>query len=331
MMLFRGLPGLKKEMEQVSDAMEGMLPPEWKADSVRPVIEAAMAGRGKGYRPALMLTVARFGPLYEANRDRLCLLGGLAEYIHMASLIHDDIIDDSPLRRGQPTIQSAFGKKSAVFAGDLILGQVLRVLLREGLNHSGELLAGTVQDMCCGEIRQAACRFRTDVTREMYYQNIYGKTASMFVSVCKIGASESGCGAELIAAMADIGLHLGYLFQIRDDLLDFSSRAEQDGKQSGMDFAEGIFTLPVLYGLQTEQRESIVALAELARQGRFGQEQQEELCARLRCCGGFRRALDEVETHRRAIVERLDALPSRAETKTIRHLLSLLTEGNWEL
>ena len=323
-MLFHGLPGLEREMEQVSATMERLLPPEWKADSVRPVVEAALAGRGKGYRPGLLFTVARFGPDYEANWDRLCLLAGLAEYIHMASLIHDDIIDDSPVRRGQPTIQSAFGKKAAVFAGDLILGQVLRVLLREGLIRSGELLASTVQDMCCGEIRQEACRFRTDVTREMYYENIYGKTASMFVSVCKIGALESGCREKLVDTMAKVGLHLGSLFQIRDDLLDFSPRAEQDGKQSGMDFAEGIFTLPVIYGLETEHRPHIAALAELVQKGQFGPEQREELYIRLRDSGGFQRAIDEVNGHRQSI---LDILPDGPGSQTIIHLLSLLTEG----
>lgn len=324
-MLFRGLPGIEKEMAQVSATMEAILPPEWKSESVRPVIEAVLSGRGKGYRPGLLLTVARFGPDCEENRARLCLLGALAEYIHMASLIHDDVIDESELRRGQPTIQSRFGKKQAVFAGDLILGQVLSILLREQLIRSGILLADTVRDMCCGEIRQEACRFRMDVTREMYYQNIYGKTASMFVSVCRIGALESGCEADVVETMADIGLHLGYLFQIRDDLLDFSPLAEQDGKRSGMDFAEGIFTLPVIYALETEFRAAIAGLRELALEKRFGTAQQRELNELIKRSGGFQRALEDLTGHEEAILQRLSTLPDCAPSGIVRHLVSLLT------
>lgn len=155
-MFFNALPGLQDELKQVSEEMENLLPSEWNQGAVGDIVQAILVGRGKGYRPSLLLLMGRFGPDYPSCNQRLYRLGALVELVHMASLIHDDIIDDSALRRGNPTIQARFGKKMAVFSGDLILGQVMSVLLKENLRESGVLIAGTIQDMCCGEITQSA-------------------------------------------------------------------------------------------------------------------------------------------------------------------------------
>ena len=325
-MFFNALPGLQNELKHVSDEMERLLPREWNQGKVGEIVQAVLAGRGKGYRPSLLLLMGRIGPNYSACKQRLYRLGALVEFVHMASLIHDDIIDDSFLRRGKPTIQAKFGKKTAVFSGDLILGQVMSVLLKDRMRESGMLIAGTVQDMCRGEITQSVCRYRADVSQEEYYANIYGKTASMFVTVCKIGGLESGCSEKTVEMLGEIGLHLGYLFQIRDDLLDFLPKNEEDGKPVRMDFREGVLTLPVIFTLEkTEYRAEMEQLIEAAKANNLSKEQLDRLDQLILSAGGFVRTAEAAEGHRSRVEELLSALPKGKEVKAIQHLISLLS------
>lgn len=325
-MFFNALPGLQDELKQVSNEMEALLPPEWNQGKVGEIVQDILAGRGKGYRPSLLLLMGRIGPNYPACNKRLYRLGALVEFVHMASLIHDDIIDDSILRRGKPTIQAKFGKETAVFSGDLILGQVMSVLLQEEMRESGMLIASTVQDMCRGEITQSACRYCTDVTKEEYYSNIYGKTASMFVTVCKIGGMESGCSEQTIEILGEIGLHLGYLFQIRDDLLDFLPQNEEDGKPVRMDFREGILTLPIIFTMQNKvYRPEMEKLVESAKCGEVTKEELERLDRLILSAGGFKTTIEAAEGHRRRVEELLSTLPKGREVKSIKRLISLLS------
>lgn len=330
-MFFTALPQLKDELAFVSQEMDILLPEDWNKGPVGDIIQDVMNSRGKGVRPSLLLLMAKLGPNYSQTTPRLYRLGALAEFVHMASLIHDDIVDDSILRRGNPTIQAKYGKDMAVYAGDLILSQTLSIILRDRLRDSGMLLAQTIQDMCKGEINQAACRYKVSVTEDEYYQNIYGKTASMFVTVCKIGGLESGCPESIVELMGQIGLHLGYLFQIRDDLLDFSLQDMGDTKSMRLDFQEGVLTLPIIYSLQVPScKESMEDLIEKARTGLLSDDDLTTLDQLIMKAGGFGKTVQAAETHRQKVLELLTRLPQH-EKKTIeliQHLLSKLTLPN---
>ena len=327
-MFFTALPQLKDELTFVSREMDILLPEDWNKGPVGDIIQDVMNSRGKGVRPSLLLLMAKLGPNYAQMTSRLYRLAALAEFVHMASLIHDDIVDDSVLRRGNPTIQAKYGKDMAVYAGDLILSQTLSIILRDRLQESGMLLAQTIQDMCKGEINQAACRYKVSVTEDQYYQNIYGKTASMFVTVCKIGGLESGCQESIVELMGQIGLHLGCLFQIRDDLLDFSLQDMGDAKTMRLDFQEGILTLPILYTLQDSScKELLKELIEKAHSGLLTDEDLATLDKLILKAGGFEKTVQAAENHRQKVLEFLTQLPQH-EKKTIElihHLLSKLT------
>ncbi|MEE0132829.1 MAG: polyprenyl synthetase family protein [Treponema sp.] len=325
-MFFTALPELKTELSHVASDMEALLPSDWKTGTVGEIIDDVMNSRGKGVRPSLLLLMAKLGPNYLQNQQRLFRLASLAEFIHMASLIHDDIVDDSVLRRGNPTIQAKYGKDMAVYAGDLILSQTLSVILRDNLHDSGLLLAQTIQDMCKGEISQAACRYKYTVTQEEYYQNIFGKTASMFVSVCKIGGMESGCSPEIVKLMGNIGLHLGYLFQIRDDLLDFSLQDMGDAKSMRLDFQEGILTLPVIFTLEDAQcKEPMKELIEKAHSGILSDDDLYNLDHLIMKAQGFEKTVKKAEEHRAQILSMLEQLP-QTEKKAIRLISNLLSK-----
>lgn len=324
-MPLRELPGLRSELERVDAYLTQFLPPDWEAGKTGEIVRAVMGQSGKRYRPRLVLIAGRLGPGYPACTDRLCKLGALVEFVHMASLVHDDIVDDSPLRRGAPTVQSQFGKDMAVYTGDLILGRVLFVLLREGLRDSGMLIGRTIEDMCRGEIGQFDCRFRTDATQKDYLEHVYGKTASMFVTALTVGGMESGCTAEALSVLEELGAHLGYLFQMRDDLLDLTSEEVREGKPVRSDFREGIFTLPVLHALADPiYGPAMQALANRAAAGVLTPADLTELDRLVRVSGGLRMAVEAMEERRRAAAKLLAKLPAGDASQALAELLALL-------
>lgn len=305
------LPGLREEMLLVERYLNKFLAPEQEKGCVAEIIRAVTATSGKRYRPRLVLLTGRLGPDYPACRERLCKLGALVEMVHMASLIHDDIVDDSPLRRGCQTIQSRFGKDMAVYTGDLILGRVMRILFQEGMAQSGVLLARTIEDMCQGEIGQFHCRYRIDTTVEDYLDNIYGKTVSMFVTACRIGGGESGCSENILHTLSSLGEQLGYLFQVRDDLLDFLSDARREGKPVHMDFWEGVFTLPILHTLaHPDYGPKIQAFVELAKAGLLTERDLQELNGLIRAAGGLDATAEFMDDRVQMAWRALDALPA---------------------
>ena len=325
MMLFE-LQGLKADMALVDQYMLEFLPPKREWGRMQEILTAVMSAKGKRYRPMLLLLASRCGPNRAAARERVCKLGAIVELIHMASLIHDDIVDDSPLRRGQQTIQSRFGKDMAVYTGDMILGRAMGILFRENLSQAGGLLGATIEEMCRGEIGQFDSRFQTDGTVDTYLQNVYGKTVSLFETACRLGGTESGCSQEEIETLAAFGRNLGYLFQLRDDMLDFLSDEEQEGKPIHMDFREGVFTMPVLYALeQSDYHAEIQRLAQLAKDGLFSAYEEVQLDWVVRSSGGLDATVERMDFHRRRAIQLAENLSNDEVSATLKILLSKLT------
>lgn len=318
--------GMQENLNRVRRFLAEFLPPEREQGRMEDILTAVMSSKGKGYRPLLLLTAGRCGPSYESARDNLCRLGAIVELIHMASLVHDDIVDDSPLRRGQATIQNRFGKDMAVYTGDMILARTMGIVFREGFYQAGTLLCSTIENMCRGEIGQYDCRFHIDTPVETYLSNIYGKTVALFEAVCRIGGMESGCGEELCETLAAFGRHLGYLFQIRDDLLDFVSAESREGKPIHMDFREGIFTLPVLYTYgNPAYRDAVAALAQEAKNGTFFDEQTKQLDHLVFRSGGITATVEQMELHQNAALELTNLLPKDSVARELREILQGLT------
>ena len=249
---------LDELIEQVKAEMQLIASHSLSGTQVGAALEDALDSTGKMIRPRLLLLCSSFGPLFDVKRDRLCRLAAMVELTHLASLIHDDIIDDAPFRRGEKTVQSKYGKDAAVYAGDFFISRVCYHLLKEGLYDTGAILTKTIEHMCEGEIGQDLCKFREDVTTEDYLWNIKGKTTALFRTACRIGAMEAGCSKETVNKLADFGECLGTMFQLRDDLLDFTSDEADVGKETHKDFRDGIYTMPVLMTLKDEKGREVL-------------------------------------------------------------------------
>lgn len=204
-------------------------------------------GGGKRVRPLLVLLSAR---LFGEDLRKAIPVAVAAEMIHMATLVHDDVIDEAGLRRGRPTAGRLWGNVNAVLSGDAVLARALVLLTRESEPRIVEIMAEMLYQMCEGEIVQSARASNPDQEEDEYFYRIERKTALFFAACCQTGALAAGASPDQAQRLWHFGRAVGMAFQVIDDLLDVVGEEEALGKPAGQDLAEGILTLPVLYLLR---------------------------------------------------------------------------------
>lgn len=241
---------LLDELEQVKNNIT--LQTHSKFTDVQVIIEAVIGNEGKMLRPFLVLLGAHFGQ-YDAKKIQK--LAGAVEILHMATLVHDDIIDEAKLRRNKPSIQSKFGKDMAVYTGDYLLAKSINVLNDEHFDPDNvKQLSQAISKICESELMQYQNRFRA-LSIKNYLKVISGKTAALFAVSLYIGSLESCCDEKLAKKLGRIGYELGMAFQIIDDLLDFDENQHKIGKSTLSDFNNGYFTVPILFALKEKNVE----------------------------------------------------------------------------
>jgi len=199
---------------------------------------------GKRIRPLLTLYSGMcFAPL----NPLMIQAAVAAELIHMASLIHDDVIDKSSIRRGKPTVNSLYGDHAAILTGDYLFAEAFNILATHQLLSSMAYLVDAIQAMCEGEVNQANEQFSSSVSLQHYFERITKKTGKLLVACCQSGAILAGASSEDLVNIREYGLNIGYAYQITDDILDISGDADSLGKPVGADFMNGNITLPFLY------------------------------------------------------------------------------------
>jgi heptaprenyl diphosphate synthase len=205
-----------------------------------------IAAGGKRLRPMLALASATAGQRPATQED---LLGGVAvELVHLASLYHDDVLDEATIRRNVESVNSRFGNLVAIVAGDYLLARSAAIAAGLGTDIAA-LLADTLGKLCQGQVSEVRSAFQTTRTREDYFTAIAGKTAALTSTSCRIGALTGGLPAGEVDACTEYGHCFGMVFQIRDDILDVTATEGELLKPAGQDLAEGIYTLPALIAL----------------------------------------------------------------------------------
>ena len=309
------------ELDRVRQCIRTMTAHSFAGTETGAVLDDVLGSAGKMVRPRLLLLSSGFGPFKEERSERICLLAAMVELTHMASLVHDDIVDDARFRRGKPSVQSRYGKDAAVYAGDFLISRVNYWEAKEDLREAAMLLSETVEKMCTGEIGQAVCRYREDVTAEEYLRNIRGKTAALFRTACLLGAREAGCPEEEAEKLGTVGENIGIMFQFRDDLLDYISTPEACGKDTRKDFLEGIYTIPVIFAAETKAaRERLLPLMRQNKAGTLtesGLRQMEELVLE----SGVERIRQEIHRYCRQSIAVLDTLENNEANDRIRELI----------
>jgi octaprenyl-diphosphate synthase len=196
----------------------------------------------------VLLSAACFGPISETTRE----LALIAELVHLATLLHDDVLDDCQTRRGRAAARCVWGNGISVLAGDLLLTHALERAAR--LEHPAllQLLLRTLRRLVDGEIVQLRGRVQLDLTQDTYFEVVRAKTASLFEWAAHVGACSGQAEASGVAALSKFGYHLGVAFQLMDDALDYCGDVEQTGKAIYADLEEGKVTLPLIYAAQRQ-------------------------------------------------------------------------------
>lgn len=259
---------------------------------------------GKRLRPAFVSLSARATGLpYDAERARL--LGACMEMIHMATLVHDDVIDHAATRRGRPTASAVFGNTGAILTGDVLLSKAMSILARDGDLRIIRRVSDAVVEMAEGEVRELELRGRFDVSEEEHLRVLRMKTAAFIESCCVVGALVAGASEEVLEALRSYGHHVGLAFQIVDDLLDYRGSSLKTGKPVATDFTEGCATLPLIYltGKLSDRELGVVSSA-------FGHGVTDEILGWMSERGAFAGAEAAARGHLEAAVSEIEVLPS---------------------
>ena len=248
---------------------------------------------GKRMRPMLILLMARnYGAVTDSTLNAAVGL----ELLHTASLVHDDVVDESGERRGQASLNATYNNKVAVLVGDYLLSTALLHVAYTGNKQIVQYLAELGRMLASGEILQLSNIRSQGISEDVYYQVIRQKTAALFEACCAIGALSAGAAEADIVAAKEFGCNLGMIFQIRDDIFDYFESADI-GKPTGNDMAEGKLTLPVIYALNTVGDEAMFALARKVKEGTVTADEIAVLVDFTKNNGGIeyaRRRMDEL-------------------------------------
>lgn len=229
---------------------------------IRKVGEYVLASGGKRIRPMLLLLSAK---LCGYTGDRHVPLASVIEFIHTATLLHDDVVDSATLRRGNASANEVWGNEASVLVGDFLFSKSFSLMVQAGDLRVLKVLSDATTIIAEGEVLQLLCTSDLDMTLERYIEVVKSKTAVLLSAACEAGAILGKASPEQELALHDFGMDLGIAFQLMDDTLDYTASEEQFGKEIGHDLEEGKITLPLIHTLSNctgEERDVITAVVE---------------------------------------------------------------------
>jgi octaprenyl-diphosphate synthase len=230
---------------------------------IRKVGEYVLASGGKRVRPMLLLLAARLAGYQGQNHVGLA---SVVEFIHTATLLHDDVVDGASLRRGNASANSIWGNEASVLVGDFLFAKSFSIMVRAGNLEVLKALSDATTMMAEGEVLQLVSTCDLDVDEERYITVVRNKTAVLMAAACQCGGILAGVDAAREEALSEIGMELGIAFQFMDDALDYVADQNEFGKERGQDLAEGKMTLPLIHALRhctAEERERVAEIIEL--------------------------------------------------------------------
>lgn len=281
-----------------------------------PILSAAaehlFGAGGKRLRPAIVLLISRATMLNEDITPRHRRLAEITEMIHTASLVHDDVVDESEFRRGVSTVHSRFTNRVAILAGDFLFAQSSWYLANLDNLEVVKLLSEVIMDLAAGEIQQGVNRFETEITIEAYLEKSYYKTASLIANSSKAAGLLSDGSRETVDHLYGYGRHIGLAFQVVDDILDFTGSTDTLGKPAGSDLKSGNLTAPALFALEEKPYLKVLIEREFAQAGDL-----EQAIALIQDSNGIERSRELAAHHAQQAVEHLADLPASESRQTL--------------
>ncbi len=288
---------------------------------LREAVAAAAESNGKLLRPALLLIGSSFGR--GADPIRIEKLAAAIELLHVATLFHDDIIDEAPVRRGLPSLYASVGVKKAVLSGDWLFSRCFLLSSESAMPENAKGLARLIAAVCSAEISQDLSKFSYSASVRSYLRTIAGKTAALFSLALHAGATEAKAGAQVAQTLRRAGYDIGMAFQVIDDILDFESEEDVLRKPVGKDIAEGLCTLPLIYAIEADGP-GMAAI--LAPGGSGGEPVSLEAAAAAAARAAELGGLDRARADARRFTTRAQREISRLPASTAREDLARLAE-----
>lgn len=312
------LAPIAEDMEQVNCVIRQRLASEVML--INQISEYIIGAGGKRLRPALLLLVA--GALGERTGHRY-ELAAVIEFIHTATLLHDDVVDESDLRRGRQTANALFGNAASVLVGDFLYSRSFQMMVGVGKMRVMEILAEATNIISEGEVLQLLNMHDADVDEARYMQVIRYKTAKLFEAAAQLGAVLSGADGKIEEAAAEYGRRIGTAFQIMDDWLDYTGTAESMGKNAGDDLREGKPTLPLIWLIEHGTPAESALAREAIEQG--GTDRFEDIFAAITRSGALDHTLECAKEEARAAAAAISSFPDSIYKESLLELCSYST------
>ena len=269
---------------------------------------------GKRLRPVMTIAAAQVGGKVEVSDD--VIQGAIAcELVHLGSLYHDDVMDESTMRRGVDTVNAKWGNLQAIVAGDFLLARASGIAASLG-NEIAGLLARTIAELCEGQIEELQHTYSVARTVPSYLVSIEGKTASLFATSARIGALVAGHDADVVNALTNYGTAFGMVFQIVDDILDVIATDAELGKRAGHDMEEGVYTLPVLLTLAQQSSDTDELRSFLGKP--LSQTERERALAIVRTHSGIQSAIESAKNYVHMAETECSLMPQGVVTDALR-------------
>ena len=312
--LLRLFEPIRADLQKVEDAYAEHL--QSRVDVIPRIGRYIQSSGGKRVRPAVLLMASR---LCGYAGERAVLHAAVVEFIHTATLVHDDIIDDAELRRGRMAVHSQWGNDITVLLGDFLYIKSMSLALTENSLDLVRLLCDVTLRMIEGELYQLTKNGDVDITEDEHFDIIHRKTAHLFAGCAEIGGRLGTSTPDQWRALRDYGFHLGVAFQLMDDLLDFTGDADALGKPVGGDLREGKVTLPIIHLLASDPS-SRPLIAEVVAERTATREQWTEITHRLRQAGALEYARARAREHAATARRQLGVFPSTGEREALEAL-----------
>ena len=277
--------------------------------------------KGKQMRPLLVLHCAKlFGEVNESTYRGAALV----ELLHTATLVHDDVVDESNMRRGFFSINALWKNKVAVLVGDYLLSKGLLLSLKNKDFKALEILSSAVEQMSEGELLQMEKARKLDITEEVYFDIITKKTASLLASCCGIGANSTGVSEEVLEEVIAMGEAVGIAFQIKDDLFDYGDN--KIGKPTGIDIIEKKMTLPLIYALNVADKGERRKIIKIIKNSKKSKANIQEVIQFVKTKGGIEYAQTRMLEYKKKAEDLLNSIPTESSTEYLKALIDYVIE-----
>jgi octaprenyl-diphosphate synthase len=318
------LAQFSRHFKEINDELKGSL--GTRVALLEDMAEYTLFGEGKRVRPLLFVLSAQ---LCGAKQDNLYHLSTIFEYLHTASLLHDDVLDNADTRRKKPSARQVWGNPAAILGGDFLYSKASAIAVEWNSLQALRVLTAMVTRMVEGQLIELSQTHNWRITKDQYLEIIVAKTAVLMSAACSCGAIVAGADQEALERLNDYGLGLGIAFQLIDDVLDYTSCEEAFGKPVGKDLREGKVTLPLIYAISQLESKEVERLQALFKSERVGDEDYARLIAMVRELGVVQKIKDEAAEYTQKAVDLLGPFPPSPAKQELIALCSYLADRDF--